>query len=547
MKTLRILVLICTSFVSSILFSQQTVGLFMNTADSYDGYTLFAAIGSKTTYLIDNCGEEIHSWTSLYRPALSVYLLENGNLLRTGNTMNSSFNSGGSGGVVEMIDWDGNVIWDYTLSSTTACIHHDIEYLPNGNILVISWDSKTATEASDAGRITSGSVLWSEKVLEIQPDLVNGGGTIVWEWFAWDHLVQDVDFSKENYGSVSGSPQLININYYSGEATGEDWLHINSIDYNEELDQIILSNHNFSEVWVIDHSTTTQEAASHLGGDSNNGGDLLYRWGNPQAYNQGTVDDQKLFSQHDAYWIEDSLTDGGMIMVYNNQLFDTDDYSEVNIIDSPVDTEGNYTYLGEAFLPIDFHWTYQANNPHDFYSRNISGAQRLANSNTLICEGTTGRFFEIDYTGNIVWEYVNPVNGDGIIPQEAPAFPNSVFRCNKYSANYSGFNGKTLVSQGYLESGSTFTCELFSEIKDIETKSSFSIFPNPVNNKITILSDFRLSSITIYNSMGEKLVEQYSNKKELTISTDKLTNGIYVVRSKMGNGTVVVEKIIVAK
>ena len=62
--------------------------------------------------------------------------------------------------------------------------------------------------------------------------------------------------------------------------------------------QIMLSVFEFSELWVIDHSTKTAEAAIHEGGRSGKGGDLLYRWGNPRAYRAGTVKDQKLFGQH---------------------------------------------------------------------------------------------------------------------------------------------------------------------------------------------------------------------------------------------------------
>ncbi|MGC8644373.1 MAG: hypothetical protein ACP5XB_31305, partial [Isosphaeraceae bacterium] len=60
-----------------------------------------------------------------------------------------------------------------------------------------------------------------------------------------------------------------------------------------ELDQILLSVHSFSEIWIIDHGTTTAEAATHKGGRSGKGGDLLYRWGNPQAYRAGTAADQQ--------------------------------------------------------------------------------------------------------------------------------------------------------------------------------------------------------------------------------------------------------------
>ena len=244
------------------IYAAQTVGLFLNTSASYNGYTLFAPMGSTKTYLINNCGEKVHTWASIYRPGLSVYLLENGTLLRTANVNNTTFSpTGGVGGKIEMIDWNSNVIWSYTISSNTECQHHDIKYLPNGNILVVVWDSKTKAEAQLAGRTTSGTTLWSEKIMEIKPDLVNGGGTVVWEWKAWDHLVQDIDSEANNFGSVSSSPQLININHYLTNPNVSDWMHVNSVDYNTKLDQIVISNHNFNEIWVIDHSTTTAEAA----------------------------------------------------------------------------------------------------------------------------------------------------------------------------------------------------------------------------------------------------------------------------------------------
>ena len=95
-------------------------------------------------------------------------------------------------------------------------------------------------------------------------------------------------------------------------------MHTNSVAYNPELDQIMLSIHEFSEVWIIDHGTTTAEAASHSGGRRGKGGDLLYRWGNPRAYRTGSNVDQRLFAQHCAHWIPAGLPGAGHMLVFNN-------------------------------------------------------------------------------------------------------------------------------------------------------------------------------------------------------------------------------------
>ncbi len=443
-----------------------TVGLLLNTEDAYNGYTLFAPLGSTTTYLIDNCGELLYSWKSDYKPGQSVYMLENGYLLHTGKYGNLTFaNGGGVGGIIEMIDSEGGVVWSYTVSGGFECQHHDVEYMDNGNILLISWDKKTEEQALLAGRTSCGDYLWSEKIIEIEPDIENGTAEIVWEWYVWDHLVQDENSDATNYATVADHPELIDINYtYDGDEE-EDWLHINSIDYNEGLDQIVLSCHNFSEIWIIDHSTTSEQAATHEGGNRGMGGDLLYRWGNPQTYDQGDDEDQRLFVQHNANWIDDGYTDGGCIMIFNNQAgsLSESDYSSVDVINTGVNDDGSYSLSNNTYAPTEPTWSYIADDPTDFYATNISGATRLANGNTLVCEGTSGYFFEVDYDGEIVWEYVNPVSATGTLSQYSIASNNKVFRAERYASDFAGFDGYNLTSSGTIEDGSDYTCELYEE------------------------------------------------------------------------------------
>jgi hypothetical protein len=439
--------------------AQQTVGLFVNDGGAYEGYTLFAPVDSYETYLIDNCGEKIHSWTSTYLPGLSCYLMDNGTLLRTGRVTGQ----GGGSGIVEIIDWNNNIVWSHSVTATHGRQHHDIELLPNGNILLIVWDNRSQAEVSLAGSSTTQTSINSEQIVEIEPDLVNGGATVVWEWKAWNHLVQNTDADLDDYGVVADSPERIDINFLNHNTS--DWLHFNGVDYNAEFDQIIISVHNFSEFWIIDHSTSTSEAASSVGGTYGKGGDLLYRWGNPQAYDQGLPADQKLFLQHHAQWIEDGLTDEGKILLFNNQAgtLVNENYSTVDIVSLPADGNGNYSYMGGAYAPTDFDWTYQASTPTDFFSTIISGVQRLPNGNTLVCEGVGGRFFELDASQNIVWEYVNPIGNNGAIAQNTVPTNNNSFRCTRYAPDYSGLDGQTLTPQGYLETGSTFTCDLLPQ------------------------------------------------------------------------------------
>ena len=485
------IILVVLAVFSFKCYSQQTLGLFTNSSESLDGYTLFSPQSSTESYLINNCGEKIPSWSSQYLPGLSSYLLEDGILLRTGRQSGM----GGGIGIVEMLDWNSNVIWSHSVSSTHGRQHHDIELLPNGNLLLIVWDNRTDSEVTQAGSSTTNNSINSEQIVEIQPDLVNGGATIVWEWKAWDHLIQEADITKDDYGIVANHPGRIDINFLNHNSS--DWLHFNGVDYNEEFDQIIISVHNFSEFWIIDHSTTLAESANSTGGTYGKGGDILYRWGNPQAYNQGNASDQKLFLQHNTHWIPENYLDAGKIILFNNQVgSQPNPYSTVNIVELPVDADGFYSYNGGAFGPENFDWTYQAPNPTDFYSNIISGVQRLENGNTLICEGIPGRYFEIDSNQNIVWEYVNPVNDLGPQAQGTSISDNNTFRCTRYSPNYPGLSGQILTPQGYIETGSTFTCDLYTIEDQVVT----------VIDILNLLSEFGCLVSCQYDATGDGIV-----------------------------------------
>ncbi len=370
------------------------------------GQFLYSPMWSTTTYLRYPDGSLNHSWSSSFFPGIAVWWLGDGTLLRTIRT-GSGGGAGGSGGGVQIVQWDGTIVWDFRYNSGGVLSHHDAKTLPNGNILLIAWETKTRTEAIAAGRnpsYVSSSGLWPDHVIEVQPTGPTSG-EIVWEWHVWDHLIQDFDSSKDNYGVVGDHPELIDVNYAT--STMQDWMHTNSVDYNAEFDQILISVHNFNEIWIIDHSTTTEEAASHEGGQYGHGGDLLYRWGNPMTYDAGTTTDRKLFNQHDASWIDEGCPGAGDILVFNNGANRPGThYSTVDEITTPVNENGEY-YLepGTAYGPENQTWMYIANPPTSFYASFISGAWRLTDGNTLITNGESGKIFEVTPDGSIVWQY----------------------------------------------------------------------------------------------------------------------------------------------
>ncbi|WP_339891076.1 aryl-sulfate sulfotransferase [uncultured Alteromonas sp.] len=448
--------------------TSNVIGLLLNSADAQNGYTLFGGQRFSTTYLIDNCGEMVQSWSSDYS-TMSSYLLENGNLLHTGrlqSAVNSEFlRAGGDSGRVEIINEQDELQWYYECNSDTQFMHHDVEYIEStGTVLVMVWNKHSAAEAEAVG-YSRNHALWSEQIIELDPTVEDTEDAIVWQWDSWDHIVQDEDLTIESYGVISENPQLIDINFTGIDVEYEaDPIHMNAVTYNEKFDQIMINSRNYSEFWIIDHSTTTAEAASHSGGARGKGGDILYRWGNPQTYDMGDADDQKLFLQHDAYWIDDDYTEGGQVMSFNNQpnYYGNSNYSTINVVDTQVSDAGDYTLNDDGtYGPTDFTWTYEADNPTDFYATNISGAQRLDNGNTIIDEGTTGTFFEVTYDGEVVWKYVTPVDETGVLTQGDTPGSNFVFRINKYPTDYIGLSYYSLSPSGAIENGSDYSCELF--------------------------------------------------------------------------------------
>jgi len=537
-------------------------------AQQYPGYTLYGLKNATSAVLIDTNGTTYHTWTSTGKTSCySTYMMPGGILWRTINHSGNSFSGGPVSGEVQKLDYNGNVLWDYVYSTSTYCTHHDICPMPNGNVLMIAYESKSAAEVAAAGCSTFSGIMWPDKIVEVQPTGATTG-TVVWEWHAWDHLVQNTNASAANYQtSIVNHPELLNINY---NAT-KDWLHVNGVDYNPILDQVTFSSHNLSEVYVIDHSTTTAEAATHSGGNSGKGGDLLYRWGNPGAYGAtGT----KIFNVvHNAHWVPEGNSNAGDLSGYNNQGISSN-ASCADFFTPPVSGYNYSITLGSAYTPA----TYNKRQASGGYNSNEGSVQQLPNGNILINMGISGYIKEFDPSGTLIWS--KTLTGSSAkafrysecyTNNAAPAIPtiteNAGVLSTDPAATYQWyFNGQLIpgetaqtitasqsgiylvritdsngcvyqYSQGFHYTTATGITE--------ESKSTFQVYPNP-STGIVHINELENSGkqfeLNVYDALGRNVL---NNKTMYEINLREFGSGFYTIQIKQGSKTSDTFKVII--
>jgi hypothetical protein len=374
-------------------------------AKAYQGYTLIPPNESKTTYLVDMEGYIVHTWQSEYTPGQHAILLENGNLLRGAALPNSPVKFGGASGLIQEIDWDGKVVWEYKNHTPTSVQHHTFCRMPNGNTLVLCWEKKTREEAIAKGRKP-------ETVKEdgLSPDYiqeVNRDGKVVWEYHVWDHL--------------GTGPDQFNINYTlpatTGVFGGADWTHFNVVEYIPEKDQIILNSRNFGEFYLINHTTGAME----------------FRWGNPCASGQGKCPgynddgDEQLFGPHSVT----KLANGNFL------IFD-------NGWNRPQGNRSRIVELDPKTKVVV--WQYAPRSSNSLYSPFQGSTQRLPNGNTLITSTTQGHIVEVTEGARpqVVWEFVLPTNFAGGASCFVEDQVGTVHRSYRYGKDYPAFKGKDL-------------------------------------------------------------------------------------------------------
>ena len=459
-------------------FFTPTETRYWNSTKAYNGYTLFGSGG--TSYLIDMEGHVVHTWKIGTNPRFT----EGGTLLDAvgGDPSNSN--------VWKELDWNGNVVWTYTEKRTGYSPHHDFVKIYNpklGDSTFMYIANKSYTHAQciaiGANPANASGGTYTGVQLDVVVE-VNRAGKVIWEWAFFDHVVQDFNSAiTATYGVVANTPGRININM-TGNPLRSDWLHCNSMDYNQTLDQVVI-NSVHGEFYVIDHGGTfvKNDSAASVALAASSAGNFLYRFGDPYKYGQGstpsfttntektTTGNKQIGGAHDIQWIKPGLPGAGNFLIFNNgqNLFELTPQSYIFEINPFLNSAGVTTsaYINpptagyNILLPANSNlmkekkniskqvtWMYSSKNNTSFFSTIGSSAQRLANGNTFVCAMNSGHFFEVcPADTSIVWEYINPFTRTGIKKIKTDTYPtdNAAFRAYRYSATHPALIGHDLT------------------------------------------------------------------------------------------------------
>ena len=385
----------------------------------WGGYTIMP-VRELGALLIDMNGREVRLWKGLHGFPNKIF--PGGHVLGHRGLRNGKY---GMQDYVDLIqlDWDGNVVWEFNKleyiedpgekPGWQARQHHDYQregnpvgyYAPGMEPKVDSGNTLILCHKNVYNKKVSDKQLLDDLIIE-----VNWEGEIVWEWLCSDHF-DEFDFREAAKNALCRDPNYRPV----GDGMG-DWMHINSMsalgpnkwfeagDGRFHPDNIIVDGREANILFII--SKKTGEVVWKLGPDYDR---------TPEERAIGWI-----IGQHHAHMIPRGLPGEGNVLVYDNGGwggYDNPnpgaprgvkaalrDHSRVLEID-PVAMKIVWQYT-----PTEAGFTFPMDS-NRFYSPFISGAQRLPNGNTLICEGSDGRIFEVTAQYEIVWEYISPYKG----------------------------------------------------------------------------------------------------------------------------------------
>jgi len=461
------------SFRNGLLLLVAT-GLSCATSAQFDGYTLYNNSNQTTAYLINGDAQVERTWSCPSPANYAMALRDNGNIVRGAIQSGNIINVAAVGGKVPELNPQGQIVWEFVYSTADYVTHHDLCLMPNGNVLLIAWVKQTLAQLQALG-YTGNTAKYPGRIIEVQQ---NGtGGEVVWQWEMKDRFIQYTDPSKPGYMPIAEHPERMNINVAvtgsGGPGGGTDWFHENGVDYNPDLDQIAFSSRHLSEIFIIDHSTTTEEAAGHTGGNAGRGGDFLFRWGKPANY--GITGPQRIpAAVHDIRWVKPNRPYAGWLQFVNNAGAGTNS-TTIDAI-NPVRDGYNYPWTpGTVWGPTNYEWRHNCL----ISSSGQSASDRMPNGNVFVAI-SGGYMYEVDTDGDVVWQY--------------NAGPAKAFRY-------------TCDDPGIIALLGADPCDLTTAMEEVET-DQVTLFPNPSTGLVELagVDMAHVERIALMDAMGREVM-----------------------------------------
>jgi hypothetical protein len=467
----------------------------------FDGYALYNNLNQTTARLINSNQQIAYTWSCPSTANYAMALRSNGNIVRGAVHSPNLITGAAVGGKVQELNPQGQVVWEFIYSTADYVTHHDLCLMPNGNVLLIAWMKQTVAQLQALG-YTGNTAKYPGRIIEVQQN--GAGGQVVWQWEMKDRFIQYVDPAKPNYMPIAENPHRMNINVtvsgFGGPGGGNDWFHENGIDYNPDLDQIAFSSRHLSEIFIIDHSTTTAEAAGHTGGNAGRGGDFLFRWGKPANY--GVAGPQRIPSAvHDVRWVKPGGPNAGWLQFVNNN----GGGSNTTTIDAINPERDGYNYPwtpGTVWGPANYEWRHTCLA----YSSGQSASDRMPNGNTFVAI-SGGYMYEVNEAGTVVWQY--------------NAGPAKAFR---YLCD----------DPGIIALLGANPCGLTTDVPE-PGQAPFAIYPNPTTGMLN-LSGIEVSDLIAFLVIDGMGREVKRTQPVWTVDVGDLPDGVYQVLLEHADG-----------
>lgn len=480
-----------TTLLSLPLFAASSLlaGTAMQGATFVPGGT---STSSSKTCLLGPDGAVVQTWSGVGSP-YAAFLTDSATVLYgTG----SGTGPGAPYKSIAEVAWDGtskNNTWTWT-SPTTGTLHHAFATMPNGHWLAIGYEYLTNAQIMSAMGVSSLSytgTAYNEHVLEYDP----ATKTVVWEWDAKKHF------------SATANPHKINVTKWSSGSSGPgggssgDVLHFNSVAYDPVRDVVLVSAHMLNEILVIDHSTTTAQAATDAGGNFKKGGQILFRWGAPTNY--GGTGSTICNVVHGGNVVPKGYANEGNYLFFCN--------SDNGVLNSSAKGISAAYEIQPVVADTGFvlsNGTYGATVAFNFFksgytsSGNFGFVQALPNGNRFVSFSKSGKMAEIS-EGAIVLEY------SGASSER--------FRASRYPLTYKGLSKSSIY-------------QATTGVDRVVAEQGLRVLAQASSRTLAVGGVAAGSRITVRDMSGRLLAATTAASDNATISTRGWTNGAYVLR-----------------